>query len=152
MFPDTETSHYHKLCKRVSLYLYLCPDLFLFVFLMTGFLTRMRWNPKGILVCISLMANEAEHVLMCSLTICIYLLRTVRCFHHLMIPLIDRIVCFHMKDVIGILMRMTLDLKIAFVLSPLDTGGLCILWCLLQCFFSVLNFYSIEYFIATKIK
>jgi hypothetical protein len=59
----------HQQCMRVPFSPYPHPHLLLLVFLMVAILTRVRWNLSMVLICISFMARDGEHLFMCFLTI-----------------------------------------------------------------------------------
>ena len=60
-------SHYQ--CSRVSFFLQPLQHL-LFVFLMIATLTSVRWYLTVVLICISLLTSNAEHLFMCLLVTC----------------------------------------------------------------------------------
>ena len=58
------------MCRRVSFLQHLCQHLLALVFLVTVIPTGMRWYLIVVLVCISLMIGEAEHLFLYLLAIC----------------------------------------------------------------------------------
>jgi hypothetical protein len=56
---------------------YPCQRLLVVVFLMIVILTGVRWNLSVVLICISIMARDSEHIFMCFLAIWISSLEKV---------------------------------------------------------------------------
>ena len=135
---DCTILHSHQQCMRILISPYNHEYMLLFVFFILAIPVVVKWYLIVVLICISLMANDVEHLFMYLLAICIFSLKKClfRSFDHfsirifvflvdllyssisLSISIVQDTIMFHLNHYISILINLAVSTLAPFQSIP----------------------------------